>query len=115
MCVINLIYGRDEVVEGLMGMRRLPRVAVLLGSTMVSVIIIAASDGGYLEPWELAAYDLTLRFQPANERSTPPIVLIGITENDINTLARWPLTDDFMAKLLENIAIYQPHAIRVDI
>src|SRR5438552_9117982 len=102
-------------MRGLMSMLRSPRVACLLGSTMVAGIILAARQGGYLEPWELAAYDLTLRFQPANERSTSPIVLIGITENDINTLARWPLTDGFMAKLLEKIAIYQPHAIGVDI
>jgi adenylate cyclase len=102
-------------MRGLMSMLRSPRVACLLGSTMVAGIILAARQGGYLEPWELAAYDLTLRFQPANERSTPPIVLIGITENDINTLARWPLTDGFMAKLLEKIAIYQPYAIGVDI
>ena len=62
-------------MRGLMSMLRSPRVACLLGSTMVAGIIIAARQGGYLEPWELATYDLTLRFQPAHERSTPPIVL----------------------------------------
>ena len=100
----------------LMGVLRSPPVACILVSTMVAGIIIAARQGGYLEPWELAAYDLTLRFQPANARSKPPIVLIGITENDINhTLAGWPLTDSIMAKLLEKIATHQPHAIGVDI
>ncbi|MEP6600692.1 MAG: adenylate/guanylate cyclase domain-containing protein [Nitrospirota bacterium] len=95
-------------------MLRSPRVACLLGSTMVAGIIIAARQGGYLESWELGAYDLALRFHPPIKISTPPIVLVGITEDDI-TRARWPLTDGLMAKLLEKIATYQPHAIGVDI
>src|SRR5207244_10246704 len=105
----------SPVMRGLMNRLRSPRVVCLLGSTMVAGIIIAARQGGYLESWELAAYDLTLRLQPAHVRSTPPIVLIGIRESDINTLARWPLTDSIMARLLEKIASYQPHAIGVDI
>jgi adenylate cyclase len=103
------------VIRGVMGILRSPYVACILISTMVAGIVIATRQGGYLETWELAAYDWTVRFQPATVTSKPPIVLIGITEDDIHILARWPLTDAIMAELLEKIASYQPYAIGVDI
>jgi len=45
----------------------------------------------------------------------PRIVLVTITEQDIQTLGSWPLSDDVLAQVLESVARFGPRAIGVDI
>ena len=55
---------------------------------------------------------IRLRPQPATD---PRIVLVTITEQDIQTLGSWPLSDDVLAQVLESVARFGPRAIGVDI
>src|SRR5262249_54219745 len=45
----------------------------------------------------------------------PRIVLVTITEQDIQTLGSWPLSGDVLAQVLESVARFGPRAIGVDI
>ena len=40
----------------------------------------------------------------------PRIVLVTITEQDIQTLGSWPLSDDVLAQVLESVARFGPRA-----
>ena len=42
-------------------------------------------------------------------------MLVTITEEDIQTLGSWPLSDDVLAQTLEFVARFGPRAIGVDI
>lgn len=88
----------------------------LLMALMVSSIVIALQASGQLELAELTAYDCYIRLQPAaNLKPDDRIVLIEISENDIQALGRWPLTDAMLSKVLEKLAAYGPRVIGLDI
>ena len=78
--------------------------------------ILALRNAGYLESLELAAYDWSLRLQPQEIRAEPgSIIIIMISENDIQALGRWPLADLQMARALRKLVAFRPRAIGVDI
>lgn len=94
---------------------RSPITAGLLVATLVFFIILSFRITGNLESLELAAYDWVVRMQPAPLKSDPRIVLISITENDIQKQGQWPLSDELLAQALEILVQYKPRAIGVDI
>ncbi len=92
-----------------------PYITTILVSGLIFLAIIALRSAGYLEYLELVAYDGFVRLQPETSGSTPPIVVIGITEEDIRTEGRWPITDATMAEALDSLTRYKPRAIGLDI
>ncbi|MDC0835936.1 adenylate/guanylate cyclase domain-containing protein [Geitlerinema sp. CS-897] len=81
----------------------------------VTVVLMALRFAGALQPLELAAYDLLLRWRPL-EPTASRVVLVGITENDITeTLARPTLSDGELAQIIETIREANPRAIGLDI
>jgi diguanylate cyclase (GGDEF)-like protein/PAS domain S-box-containing protein len=90
---------------------RIPRswiALVLLGLALVSVRQL-----GWLESWELTAYDALVRSRPPQPPETR-IVIVGVKETDIQALGSWPIDDGTMAQLLRRIAVAQPAAIGLD-
>jgi len=86
---------------------------VLLAVPNVTAIIIALRFMGLLEFLELTALDqffLLRPQQPVDER----IVIVEINEPDISKL-KWPINDDVLAKVLNNIKQQQPQGIGLDI
>ncbi len=69
---------------------------------------------GFSQPLELAVYDWFLRSQP-DLPPDPRILIVGITEEDIQTQQTWPLTDEVIAKLLSQLQQHNPTAIGLDI
>ncbi|MBD2338723.1 adenylate/guanylate cyclase domain-containing protein [Calothrix sp. FACHB-156] len=87
---------------------------VLLAVPNVTGIVIALRFMGLLEFLELTALDqffLLRPQQPVDER----IVIVEINESDITKLKGWPINDDVLAKVLNNIKQQQPQAIGLDI
>src|SRR5207249_1126981 len=82
---------------------------------LVAIGMSAVRYGGHLEPFELRAHDWFIRSQPAPHQQETRIVLIGITEEDIRQLGRWPLTDRMLADVLAKLRTYGPVAIGLDI
>ena len=70
---------------------------------------------GHLQFLNLTVYDLFLRLLPRENIPNPYIVLVQVTENDINTLGEWPLSDQTLSRSLQVLKTQQPRAIGLDI
>lgn len=91
-----------------------PVISILVG-VLVTLGVLSIRHAGYLEPLELKAYDRVLRIQPSEKDRELRTVLVGITEQDVQALGSWPLTDAVMTQLLETLLQYRPRVIGVDI
>lgn len=89
-------------------------IAILVGVT-VSLSVILIRENEWLQRTELLAYDFCLWAVSSPHPNDSKVVLIGITEEDINYLGRWPLTDEMLAELIEKVSSYNPRVIGVDI
>ncbi len=102
----------------------LPR-KLALSPGLVSLVIAFLAYGGVLsvrelgkfQSAELRVYDTFVRWKAATAAEDPRIVLVAITEDDINNpeLGDWPLWDADLAKLLTILEAQQPTAIAVDL
>ncbi|MDX2213203.1 MAG: CHASE2 domain-containing protein [Oculatellaceae cyanobacterium bins.114] len=87
---------------------------VLFTAAGVTTLVTTLRLLGILQPLELSALDQIFRLRPPQ----PPddrIVIIRLDDSDINALQTWPLTDELMARLLQQVKSYQPRAIGLDI
>ncbi len=73
----------------------------------------AARARGWLERWELAAYDAMLVKRHVANEADPGIVIIGIDEVDIRT-RDYPLRDSQLAALLTKVLAANPKAVGMD-
>jgi len=69
---------------------------------------------GMLQPFELAALDLLFRLRPL-EPPDSRITLVTIDDQDIQQVGKWPLSDETLALVLEEVRTHQPRAIGLDI
>jgi CHASE2 domain-containing sensor protein len=92
---------------------RIWRSGALPGFVVIACIIIARSLGS-LQVLEWMALDQTLRSRPP-ESADSRILIIGINEDDIKTVGKYPLPDPELAKLLQRLQRDQPRAIGIDI
>lgn len=81
----------------------------------VFLCTLFARRQGWLQFLEFQAYDFAIRHQ-TKATNTGPIVLIEMTEGDIHKLSLdYPLYDDKLAQLLNQISTYKPAVIGLDI
>ncbi|MEG4006042.1 CHASE2 domain-containing protein [Microcoleus sp. Pol11C1] len=85
-----------------------------LPGVMVIVAVMMARLSGALQFWELVAFDQFLRLRPP-EPMDERIVIVGITEEDIQRARTYPIPDRDIADLLKRLQAYQPIAIGLDI
>jgi CHASE2 domain-containing sensor protein/class 3 adenylate cyclase len=88
--------------------------AVIIATILVLSLLLGIYYLGWLQPLELVAYDQMVRLRPALE-ADPRLVVIGITDEDIQAFNRWPLSDDVIAQLLEKLSKYKPKVIGLDL
>jgi diguanylate cyclase (GGDEF)-like protein len=88
--------------------------SIALSSILVTSGIIALRQTGYLQFLELVAYDYKVRLLPSRGHD-PRLLVVGITEKDIEQQKQWPLSDEVMAKLLNNLQTNNPKLIALDI
>jgi len=94
---------------------RSPLLATLAVSALVFAGILGVRAAGALEALGLAAYDWHILLRPASPRPAPPVVLVTVTEEDIQQLGTWPLTDDVLATVIENLLRAGARVIGLDI
>jgi adenylate cyclase len=86
---------------------------VWITAPSVAGLVLLIRALGFLQPLEWMAYDQFVRRRPA-----PPaeerIVIIGVTESDLEQVQRYPLDDATLAKLLNRVKAQQPRAIGLD-
>lgn len=86
----------------------------MVASLVVTALVIGGRQMNLLEPLELGAYDLLVRLRPSPEPD-PRILVVGVTESDIQKYKEWPISDALLAQLLTKIESYEPRVIGLDI
>jgi adenylate cyclase len=92
-----------------------PLAAALLISLLVAFGVAGLRAGGFLEAAELAAYDWYLRLRPLAHSADPRILIVTMTERDIQELGTWPLPDYVLYAVLQILLRHEARAIGVDI
>lgn len=85
---------------------------ILTGITMTILLIIRQL--GWLQSLELKAYDLMVRSRP-DPGLDSRLLIVEITETDIQTIKQWPIPDGILAQVLASLQQHQPRAIGLDI
>jgi CHASE2 domain-containing sensor protein len=88
--------------------------AVLLSSLVMAGSVVLMRQLGAFEGVELRAYDLLLRLRP-DAAIDDRVLVVGITEQDIQTRKEYPLHDGSLADLLQALEANHPRAIGIDI
>ncbi len=88
--------------------------SLLLSSFLVTGLLVGVRQTGGLQFLELLALDQIVRSQPQRDLD-PRLLVVGITESDIQLQKQWPLSDQVVAQLLENLQQGQPRVIGLDL
>jgi len=86
----------------------------LVAAPSIAVLVALMRVLGLLQDLELAAFDLLLRQRPP-EPIDDRVVIVEITEQDLQTVGTWPVPDAVLADALAEIAAGGPRAIGLDV
>jgi len=92
--------------------------ATVISTVLVAALVIGARYLGWLQSWELKAFDQSLRLRP-DEPPDPRLLIITITEDDLKLKEEFErkgsLTDKALAPLLRALDKYEPIVIGLDV
>lgn len=89
---------------------------VSIGVALVVFLVVSALGAfGILQPMELAAYDTLLRLRPEHGWRDSRVTVLRVTDEDINRIGQWPLSDETLANVLEAILRGGPRAVGFDL
>lgn len=92
-----------------------PLFVCLIVAGIVSIAILELRRHGHLQEYELKAYDWSVRLQPIHAPPQSLVTIVSLTERDIQSFKKWPLSDGTLAAALTKLVSYGPRAIGVDI
>ncbi len=119
-----IAHGWRQVSQWLLAQfRQAPYGAISLA---IALVVLGSQQLGLLESLELSVYDYWVRQQSEggllHQQSShealdtvAEIVIVGITEEDIQNQAQWPLSDQVLAELLDTLQQNSPRAIGIDL
>lgn len=89
----------------------------VVGVSTIAVIItlLGVRHLGGLEPLELAAYDQFVRLRPLETEPDPRLLVVAITEQDLENQNQWPLSDQVLAQVLRRLQAAEPAVIGLDL
>jgi CHASE2 domain-containing sensor protein len=91
--------------------RKSSRFPVLLAASLLAAFsLIGMRQQQWLQPLELKAFDMLLRLRP-NEGIDPRLLIVAITEADIQSLKQYPISDRTLATALTQLERHQPRVI----
>jgi adenylate cyclase len=93
---------------------RNPSFAAALSCLLVFIAVVGVRSRGNLEFLELPAYDWFVRLLPRVSIQDPRITVVQVSEKDILSLGRWPLTDEILAQALSALLQQKPRAVGLD-
>lgn len=88
--------------------------SVALTSVAVTSLLIVARQIGILEYLEIGAFDQMVRWRP-DEGPDPRLLIVRITEGDIQKLKEWPISDYRITQVLQNLERLKPSVIGLDL
>ncbi|VXD25335.1 Diguanylate cyclase/phosphodiesterase [Planktothrix serta PCC 8927] len=86
----------------------------LLTSLIVTLFVVGCQKLGGLEALELRMFDVLVCLRPLPEPD-PNLLIVAITEKDIQSQKQWPLTDQILAQVFAKLQQHQPSAIGLDL
>ncbi len=87
---------------------------ILLAAPSVAGLVIGAGSIGVFQLLEWATLDRFFRLRPL-EPPDPRVLVVTIDEPDIARVGKWPMSDELLAKLIQNLKAQQPRAIGLDL
>ena len=94
---------------------RAPAFQIVVITLLVFLGVLGLRSQGVLEGLEIEAYDWSLRLRSHQLSESPPITLVTITDQDIQEVGHWPISDEILATALTRIQALRPRVIGVDI
>ena len=88
--------------------------SLLLLTILILAIVLGTRRFGGLQILELLAYDWMVNLHNKDEID-PRLLVVEITEKDIEEQNSWPITDRTIARVLNNLQQHQPKAIGFDL
>jgi diguanylate cyclase (GGDEF)-like protein len=85
-----------------------------LSSVLAAGLVFGVRQAGGLQSLELLAFDQMVRLRP-DAGADPRLLVVTVTEDDIRSQNRWPISDQVVAQLLAKLNQYQPKVIGLDI
>jgi CHASE2 domain-containing sensor protein len=85
-----------------------------LTSIVVTCLLLALQEVGGLQSLELLAFDTMVRAK-GDRGPDPRLLIVEVTEADIRNQSEWPLSDQTMADLLNQLQAAHPKAIGLDL
>ena len=95
--------------------RESPRVVGMLIGLFVALSLILVRNNGWLQFLDLVTYDLLITAKTADVAPESRVVLVTVTEEDIEAFAEWPLSDATVDRIFRALAKAGPRAIGLDI
>ncbi|MEO1133461.1 MAG: adenylate/guanylate cyclase domain-containing protein [Cyanobacteria bacterium J06639_1] len=78
----------------------------------IALLVLGLRGAGLLQSLELALYDRMFRWRPL-EPKDERIAIVGVNEADLQR-SGWPLPDDELARLIQQLSAMEPRAIGLD-
>jgi len=94
---------------------RTPLATAALAMLIVGAGLFGLRAASVLEPLELTTYDWYWRLRPGVSMPDPRILLIIVTEDDLQREGNWPLPDAVLAKAITTLGRLGPRAIGLDL
>jgi CHASE2 domain-containing sensor protein len=88
--------------------------SALLISVAVALGVLGIRNFGLLHPLELQAFDQLQRLR-SPEQPDSRLLIVAVTEADIQSRKEWPLSDHTLSQVLSKLEQYQPQVIGLDI
>ena len=89
-------------------------ISITLATLTVTSFLLGVRHLGALQSLEVMAYDRMVQ-RRQNQQPDPRLLIVGITEEDIQAMNQWPLSDGLVAKLLANLLELNPAVIGLDL
>ena len=88
--------------------------SLLFLTILISISVLGIRGLGGLQILELLVYDWMVNLQNENEID-PRLLVVEITDRDIEKQNSWPITDDTIAQLLNSLQQHKPKVIGFDL
>lgn len=94
--------------------------AIAISSLTTGLVLILAQFG-FFQPMEVKIFDLLTRLTTQFSSAVPDdataerVLIVAITEEDIQTQGQWPLSDGAFAQLLSQLQQHSPAVVGLDI
>ncbi|MEG4844817.1 EAL domain-containing protein [Microcoleus sp. F10-C6] len=108
--VLSVATGLDLSSQG----RRVRILPAMLAGATLTLLSMGVRQLGGLQNWELGSFDSLVRLQP-DAGPDPRLLVVGISEADIQALERFPISDGAIAQTLTKLQKYRPKVIGLDL